>query len=279
MTAAAERCHLTLAAVSSRVRQLEETHGVALLQRLPRGVATTPAGEVLARHARLVFEQVQRMEQELLHADASAPARFVLLANSSALARPFALPAVQALAGAPLAVRESSSEASVQALRSGAADLAIVSDAVDTRGLEALELGADPLVVVTARTHAFAQREALDFAEAIAQPWIGWSEQGALATHLLLRALAAGKRIEPRVSYPAIDGVLQLVAAGEGITVLPRVLVDLHARDGAVIGTPLRDAWAQRRLFACHATGAGREDRTAMARALAAAWPTLNCRP
>jgi hypothetical protein len=50
MTRAATRCHLTLAAVSSRIRNLEEVNGIVLLVRHARGVSPAAAGEVVARH-------------------------------------------------------------------------------------------------------------------------------------------------------------------------------------------------------------------------------------
>lgn len=267
MTAAAERAHLTLAAVSARIRALEEQHGVVLLQRHARGVAPTAAGEVLARHARAIFAQLQRLQHELLHlppADGARP--LVLLANSAALARPI----VTLLAShAPLLVRESASEASVEALRSGAADLAIVSDAVATRGLHTEALGPDPLVLVLPPEHPFRARENVRFAEALAEPWVSWGEQSALATHLALRALALGTRIAARVSYPRVEGVLELVERGMGVTVLPLAIV--QGREG-VTWVPLGDAWAQRGLVLCRREGVDARVE-GLAGALRAGWP------
>lgn len=275
MTAAARRCHLTLAAVSARIRHLEQANGLALLERQARGVTPTPAGQLLARHARLVFGQVQRMERELLHAQGDVAQRVLLLANSSALARPFApVVAGSVEPGVQLVVRESASEASVQALRSGAADVAIGSDAVDTRGLVALDLGPDPLVLVAAASHPFARHGAVRFEQALEQPWIGLGDDGALATHLLLRALAMRRRIVPRITFPAVEGVLQLVAAGAGVTVLPLALVRRQAAAAPLACVPLEDPWARRRLCACRMAGdAVRRDR--LAQELARAWPAL----
>ena len=257
MTGAAQRCHLTLAAVSARIRSLESTNGVVLLQRRARGVSPTTAGEVLVRHGRGVFEQIQRLERDLLHARAATARSTVLLANSSALARPLAAALLEA-GGTELQqeiiVRESSSEATVLALRSGAADVGIVSDAVHTRGLVQVELGPDPLVLVVPTTHALARRQSVSFREVLDQPWVTWGEQSALSTHLLVRALALGARLRARLSYPRLAGVLQLVANGAGLTVLPQALVSRDPGAG-VACVPLEDAWAQRRLVACHLDG------------------------
>jgi DNA-binding transcriptional LysR family regulator len=258
MTAAAARAHLTLAAVSARMRGLEESCGIVLFERRARGVVPTAAGEVLAAHARLVFDQVQRLQRDLLQAHGAAPRRTVLLANSSALARPLAdalADAGPASGARPLLVRESASEATVQALRSGAADVGIVSDAVETRGLVAQELGPDPLVLVVARAHALAARPAVGFRETLAQPWVAWGEQSALSAHLQMRAIALAAPITPRVTYPALEGVLRLVAGGVGVTVLPRAVLPADPAAAGVACIPMQERWAARRLLVCRPEG------------------------
>jgi DNA-binding transcriptional LysR family regulator len=258
MTAAAARAHLTLAAVSARMRGLEQSCGIVLFERRARGVVPTAAGEVLAAHARLVFDQVQRLQRDLLQAHGAAPRRTVLLANSSALARPLADALAEAgpASGAPaLLVRESASEATVQALRSGAADVGIVSDAVETRGLAAQDLGPDPLVLVVERTHALAARPAVAFRETLAQPWVAWGEQSALSAHLQMRAIALGTPITPRVTYPALQGVLRLVGSGVGVTVLPRAVLPADPAAAGVACIAMEERWAARRLLVCRPEG------------------------
>jgi len=63
MTEAASCSNLTLAAVSSRIRGLEESIGILLLRRHARGVVATAAGEALARHARLLFHQLDALRR------------------------------------------------------------------------------------------------------------------------------------------------------------------------------------------------------------------------
>lgn len=271
MTAAAERCHLTLAAVSARMRGLEHASGTPLLHRHARGVSPTPAGDVLAGHARRIFALVQQLEGDLRPAPHGRARHGVLLANSSALARPLAHAlASHADAQRALLVRESPSEATVQALRAGTADVGIVSDAVDTRGLLVRPLGPDPLVLVAAPAHPLAARASVRFAQLLSQPWVAWGEQSALAAHLQLRALAAGRRIDARFTYPRAGGVLRLVAQGLGISVLPAVVARRHG-DPAIACVPLEDDWARRGLLLCRAEGsaAWTED---LAEAVARGW-------
>ena len=65
MTEAASCSNLTLAAVSSRIRGLEESIGILLLRRHARGVVATAAGEALARHARLLFHQLDALRRDV----------------------------------------------------------------------------------------------------------------------------------------------------------------------------------------------------------------------
>ena len=59
ITAGAERSHLALASASERLRKMEQSLGIALLVRLPRGTEVTAAGAALAHHARLMWAWFQ----------------------------------------------------------------------------------------------------------------------------------------------------------------------------------------------------------------------------
>jgi DNA-binding transcriptional LysR family regulator len=63
--AAARAMHLTQAALTKSLRQLEEDAGVALLVRQPRGVTLTEAGQRLHARAQLVTRQLTLAQDEL----------------------------------------------------------------------------------------------------------------------------------------------------------------------------------------------------------------------
>src|SRR5689334_20581742 len=65
ITHGAARARLSLPAASGRIRSLEHTLGVTLFDRGRRGVALTPAGHVLLRHARSVCHAVGQLRTEL----------------------------------------------------------------------------------------------------------------------------------------------------------------------------------------------------------------------
>lgn len=252
MTGAAGAVHLTVAAISARIRGLEEATGTQLLHRRARGVAPTPAGEALARHARLLVHELSQLQRIVRDAQDGAGPRLMLLANSAALAHGVASVAEDAAAqGGRIVVRESSSDAAVQALRCGAAQVAIVSDAVDLEGLDAHVLAGDPLVLVVPAVHPLAAAGDASFAEALQHPWIVGAEDSALHMHLSMHAARLGVRLAARVTYPRLDGVMELVGRGLGVSVLPDRLARLLGATHRVRRIRLRETWAYRRLMVC----------------------------
>ena len=150
-------------------------------------------------------------------------------------------------------VRESASESTVDALRTGVADLGIVSDAVDTGELVIQPLQADPMVVAVPRQHALSGRvDGVGFSELLTHRWVIGSEQGALFTHLNMRVLTAGGQLHVNMSYPGVEGVLRLVERGMGITVMSQAAVSRYTSPSTVSMVPLIDAWALRHLLLCH---------------------------
>jgi DNA-binding transcriptional LysR family regulator len=278
MTHAADCSNLTLAAVSARIRALEESIGMPLLHRHARGVVPTPAGEALARHARLLFHQLDVLQREVVPARASESGQAIVLANSSAMARPLArvLDHVLGLhAGARVSARESSSEVTVHALHAGAADVGLVTSAVNTEGLVMEHLGADPLVLVAPPEHVLAGRKEIRFEEALPHDWIGWGDGSALHTHLVMQAWRAGMPLKVRASIPSARGVLELVARGRGLGVLPLALVRALGLGEKVAVIAVAEPWAQRRLLVCR----GAQPRMALAvdlfHAFKALWDAL----
>ncbi|MFX7732108.1 LysR family transcriptional regulator, partial [Acinetobacter baumannii] len=70
LTAAAERLHVAVSAVSRQIAKMEEETGVPLFERRARGMVLTPAGEVLMAFARRNLLEVEQVMAEVkgLHA-------------------------------------------------------------------------------------------------------------------------------------------------------------------------------------------------------------------
>lgn len=254
LTAAAARSHMTLAAASARLRGMESQAGTALLARHSRGVRPTAAGEALARHAQAVLLQLAQLRGELARHAPQGRGQVRLLCNTSALLGwlpPVLAEFLRADANVDVQVEESASHLTVQALRQGAADIGIISNAADTAGLDAVPLHDDPLVLVAPRGHALLRARRVPFAQALDHDMVGWGSSSALHTHLGLQAARAGRPMRLRASLASPGGLCQLVAQGVGVAVMPRALLARQAPDRRLGTRPLSDPWARRTLLLC----------------------------
>src|ERR1700741_4589903 len=85
ITHGAERANLALAAASTRIRNMEDALGAALMVRGGQGVQPTQAGRTLLQHARTILRQAERLREDL-GADAGGLAGQIrILSNTNAL--------------------------------------------------------------------------------------------------------------------------------------------------------------------------------------------------
>lgn len=254
ITGGAERSHMTLASASERVRGMEEALGVALLLRERRGVQLTPAGRTLLHHARLVLQQMDRLQGELADYGAGFKGHVRLLCNTSALSEhlPQVLGGFLARhAGISVDLEERASSEIVDALRNGLCDVGMVSDSVDLDGLQSFAFCADPLVLVVPRGHGLAQRRSVDLAEIVDCAFVGLLDGSALQAHITQQARRLGQRLNYRVRLRSFESVCRMVGEGIGVGIVPQAVALRHARAAKIKRIALTDAWAARNLMLC----------------------------
>jgi DNA-binding transcriptional LysR family regulator len=254
ITRGAERVHLALPSASARVRNIERALGIALLDRQPRGVRPTAAGQALAHHARVVLQQMAQLHADLGEYAHGLKGHVRLLANTAAITE--FLP--EALAGYLAAnprididLEERLSYEIVRAIAEGLADIGIVADTVDLGALETRPFRPDRLVLVVPRGHRLASRARVAFREVIDQPFVGLSADSALQDYLGEHAARAGRRLTLRVRLRSFEAMCRMVERGVGLAVMPETAVRRSRRAMAIRAIPLTDAWALRNLLLC----------------------------
>jgi DNA-binding transcriptional LysR family regulator len=252
LTKGAENMNLALASVSERISGMESSLGAPLLERNRRGVTTTPAGDALTRHARLILDQVEQMRGELRTYGTGLKGRIRLLSNTAGLAAFLPHQLSQFLVAYPdlsINLNEWPSTEIAVAIAEGRADLGVVADYADLAALQTRVIAQDQLVVVASQTHRISDQRSIAFSDVVGEPFVGLSD-AALEAHLGERAARLGRQIYYRIQLRRIEHVAMFVESGVGIAILS----EASAKDLGHLGlaiVPLRDPWALRRLHLC----------------------------
>ncbi|MGF6665609.1 DNA-binding transcriptional LysR family regulator [Paraburkholderia atlantica] len=254
ITHGATRANMSLPSASARLRGMEEALGVPLLERGRRGVESTPTGDTLAHHARLVLGQIDRMQGELGELQRGRKARIRLWTNTAALTEllPSAIGAfLRDHPNVQVDLKERQSSETIKAVLTGAADVGIVSDAIEHGALQTLPFAIDKLVLVTSRDDPLGARRRIVLAEVTQREFIGLAADSAFQAYLGERALLAGQAMSFRANVRTFDGVCRMVEQGAGIGIVPATAAKRYRGTSGLRTIELSDPWATRRLLIC----------------------------
>lgn len=254
-TAAAQRLYLTQSAVSQQMSVFEREVGIALLRRMPRGVALTPAGEALVVRAGKLFAEISAIEQEMLtFGESQQEIRIGAFATAALELLPQALKSFKArrpdirvlLKSVPTEdVTTRLRDGDIQVLLTWEYDFA--PQPMD-RTLAQLRLPDDPLLVVLPADHPLADRPDIALADLANERWVVRSHRPPFEHAYETMCRIAG--FEPDIAfrtddYQALQG---LVAAGMGVSLAPALSLTPHRDD--VVTLPLGEPTFTRRVTA-----------------------------
>ena len=254
ITGGAARAHLALAAASTRIRNMEEALGAALLVRGRQGVTPTQAGRTLLQHARAILRQAVRLREDLGAYAGGLAGQIRVLSNTNALTEflPEALSSfLSTHPNVSVDLEERLSDEIVGLIAEGVADLGIVAATVDASALETYPFRKDRFVLVVARNHPFARRSKISFADVLDHDFVGLDRASALQRFLADKAVRIGQPLRLRVQLRSFDAVCRLVECNVGIGIVPETTARRVARTMAIVPVALTDPWAVRELTIC----------------------------
>lgn len=237
---AADTLNYTQPAVSKSIATLEDELGAVLVERHCRPVQLTDAGLALVRHADEMFSQLSSARSEI-EAIAQADAGTVCVGTFGSAAAAFVVDALcefrKLHPDVHVSIVEGMPGALVRRLRAGKLDLAVVFDFPAAgedigQGLELHELLDQPFDIVLHPDHPLANKKRIRPADLANEDWVLQDFGPKSPTLTLIDRMCAAAGFEPRVAFRVNDCqvILAMVAAGEGVSILPRLMVDpLHA--------------------------------------------------
>lgn len=232
---AAEACAVTQPALSMQVRELEDALGTALFDRTGRGLRPTAFGEAFVDRARDILRAVEDLG-DLARAARGGMVGRLRLGVIPTIA-PYLLPGIvgalgQLAPGLELNLRETVTPVLIAEIAAGRLDAAILALPVSEPGLTEVALFAEPFVLV--RPAADAGRP-VPGPEGLREMRLLLLEEG----HCFRDQALSFCDLHPTRPREILDGsslatLVQMVAAGLGVTLLPAMALPVETRAAEV---------------------------------------------
>ena len=258
-SAAADRLDYTQPAVSKIVATLERRLGATLVDRGIRPLRLTEAGSAVVQRAAAAFEQIAAAELEV-EAIANLSAGRLRIGTFSSAGAAMVVDALRAFRASHPDVDVSITEigmpsAVTRSLRRGDLDVGVSFDYPEigdtfAGDLALVHLLDDPFDVVLPRGHRLEREQTIRFADLGGESWLLGDFGPDSPSFRMIDRRCRDAGFDPRVAYRVNDCQMAqaLVAAGEGIALLPRLM--LVARNPGVAIKPLAGNPPMRRVSA-----------------------------
>ena len=233
---AAEGCSVSQPALSMQVRELEREIGAELVERRPNEIAFTATGVEVAERAERILAATRDLIDFARHRDVlSGILKLGIIPTLAPYILPRILPKLQAnYPRLRLEVRETQTKMLLEELVRGELDGVMLALPVEGADIETLRLFDDPFLLAVPATDERPLRGRVDIAD-VDQGRLILLEEGHCLRDQALAFCATPRRDMPAgLGAASLATVMQMVANGYGITLLPVVAAEIEVRDDRV---------------------------------------------
>ena len=233
---AAEDCAVTQPALSMQVRELEREIGAELVERRPGDIALTDIGLEVAARAEQILAATRDLVDFARHRDVlSGSLKLGIIPTLAPYVLPRLLPRLQAkYPNLRLEVRETQTKLLLEELARGELDAAMLALPAEGADVETLALFDDAFLLAVPAADARPASGRVNVAD-VDQRRLILLEEGHCLRDQALAFCATKRRDQPAgLGATSLATVMQMVANGYGVTLLPEVAVDAEARDARV---------------------------------------------
>ncbi len=221
---AAAKCFVSQPTLSAQLRKLEDALGVQLVERRPRQVTLTEAGQEIAARARTMLQSGEAIVSlALARRD---PLAGTLRVGLLPTIGPYLLPLValklrRALPRLELLLYEYQTAAMLERLRSGELDVGILALPVTGDNLAIRELYREPFVLAVPESHALSRKERVRATDLAGETLLLLEDGHCLRDQALEICSRSGSHEKHDFRATSIETLRQMVATGAGVTLLP----------------------------------------------------------
>src|SRR5688572_13774009 len=230
---AAESCHVSQPALSMQIRKIEDFLGLQLFERTNRNVVITPTGEAVARQARIVLEEAQKIAT--LAQTRGEPLSGALRLGAIATLGPYLMPHLlgplrRHFPKLELLMKEGLTDELIEDLRDGALDAVLAAPTFNTDGLKVIPLFEEPFLLAAPKKHELTLKPALRAKDLNSADMV-LLEDGHCLRNQTIEVCPSNRRGKFReFQATSLETLRHLVAAGFGYSLIPRLAVDASDR-------------------------------------------------
>jgi LysR family hydrogen peroxide-inducible transcriptional activator len=274
---AAERCHVSQPSLSAQVAQVEDVLGVRIFERASKRVLVTASGRDVVSRAK----QVLLGADELWHAAERVrdPLAVTLRVGVIPTVSPYALPAItpvlrKELPRLRVAWLEEKTGTLMERLHAGEIDGALLALEAELGEVEHQVIGVDPFVVVMRPDHPLAKKRGPMTEAELRDEEVLLLDDGHCFRDQALEACSRAKVHEGEFRATSLSTLVQMVAHGGGLTLMPALAVETELARAKLVARPLSAPHAKRTVALVWRKGAALETALrAMATAMKGAYP------
>jgi len=225
---AADACFVSQPTLSTQIKKLEEELGVQLVERSPRNIMLTPAGEEIATRAQQVLNDIEQIRTVARRSrnPADGVLRLGLFPTLAPYLLPHVVPKLRARYPAlHMQLAEEKTEEILRLLQRGILDAALLALPVPDEGLEVEVLFHEPFVVALPGQHPLSALKEIGLGDLRGNELLLLEEGHCLREHALEVCALAGAHERVDFHATSMETLRQMVAADVGITLMPMLSV------------------------------------------------------
>jgi LysR family hydrogen peroxide-inducible transcriptional activator len=234
--AAASHCHVSQPGLSTQVREVERLLGVRIFERDRRGVIVTPAGEEIVERARALVASARELV-EVARKRARplcGPLRLGVIPTIAPYLLPASLPAVRrAYPELKLLLREEKTEVLLALIAKGKLDAALLALDVPLGDVDSAPLFDDAFVLAMPAGHKLAKKKQIDEKDLEGERVLLLEDGHCLRDQALAVCDRAGADENADFRATSLATLVQMVAGGDGVTLLPAIAAPSVTGEGA----------------------------------------------
>lgn len=250
ITSGSERLHISQPAVSKHIRDLEQELGTVLLDRHPRGVSLTAAGEVLLRHARRMHTLQDDALDELASLQGTRTGRLAIGASTtigSYLLPPILESFYRSNPGIRISLVVANTRQIQQQLMDYELDVGLTEGLVDQETFHAEVFAGDQLVPVS--SPGFARHNQITNLDSLSVMPCILREIGS-GTRVVVERSFTQNGLQPRIlmSLGSTEAIKHIVGSGLGYAVISKLAVHEELDSGRLLRLPVPELTIERPL-------------------------------